>query len=208
MEDAEPVCAITLEKLPAQATEFLRCGIADYLGEDEITQVFHVLFHTDWQSALRVCKSWNKIGTRCFKEKILPILSHRWTGWSKWTTRFLKPIDWDVQSISTEMKFGRDKKISGEGKNHGFSSTWSVCGTYDLDSNSVEWEKEFVDGQWKGRTIKYSGKLVFEVGSVSIEGVTVLEKKESPENPWDRIGDTGAFRLTSLVNPDDFLECI
>lgn len=70
------------------------------------------------------------------------------------------------------------------------------------------WNKEFINGQWKGRTIKYEGKLVFEAGCVSIEGVTVLVKKEVPENPWDRIGDTGAFRLTSLKNPDHCLECL
>jgi hypothetical protein len=65
----------------------------------------------------------------------------------------------------------------------------------------VRWHKEFVNGQWKGRTIKYEGRLVFETESVSIEGNTVLEQKETPENPWDRIGDRGAFKLTSLKNP-------
>eukprot|EP01127_Copromyxa_protea_P012562 TRINITY_DN3294_c0_g1_i1.p1 TRINITY_DN3294_c0_g1~~TRINITY_DN3294_c0_g1_i1.p1 ORF type:complete len:224 (-),score=28.27 TRINITY_DN3294_c0_g1_i1:33-704(-) len=203
IDEAERAC---IELLRAKEMSSPRgeatCSLSDYLGPDELSQIFNVILYQDWLSSLQVCKTWHKIATNSFKERIMPVLSHSWTGWSKWTTRFLKPIDWDVQATVTEMQFMRDKTLSGKGKNQGFDSTWIVKGTYDLDTNRVCWHKEFVDGNWKGRTIKYEGRLVFAAGSVSIEGVTVLEKKEEPENPWDRVGDTGAFKLTSLKKPD------
>lgn len=54
---------------------------------------------------------------------------HR-SGWSKWTSRFLKPVECEEQAITTEMKFLRDNTLTGEGKNQGFDSTWIVYGTF------------------------------------------------------------------------------
>jgi hypothetical protein len=111
-------------------------------------------------------------------------------------------VDCPEQQITTEMKFLRDLTVTGEGRNEGFESSWVVAGTYDLNTNCITWSKEFVDGHWAGRTIQYDGKLVFNSNSISIEGTTVLRKKEAGGSPWDEIGDTGAFKLTSLRNPD------
>lgn len=118
------------------------------------------------------------------------------------------------------MKFMKDNTLSGDGKNEGmnltttfltltgFDGEWTVNGTYDLDQNQVTWTKEFITGFWQGRTIEYEGRLVFKGGSISIEGTTVLKKKEEQGSQWDVIGDTGAFCLTSLCNPDFDLNCL
>ncbi len=64
----------------AQLREFHCCSISDFLGPDELSVIFSAILHTDWLSTLMVCRSWNKIATRTFKERILTILSHSWTG--------------------------------------------------------------------------------------------------------------------------------
>lgn len=92
--------------------------------------------------------------------------------------------------------------------NHDFSSTpWHIEGTYDLENNTIYWEKIF-GGEWEGRRVSYEGKLLFESGRVSISGTTTLKAKEVPENTnysTHSIGDTGSFKLVSSCNPDSLI---
>lgn len=94
--------------------------------------------------------------------------------------------------------------IPGAGTNHDFASTpWHVEGTYNLENNTVTWKK-FFGGEWSGRVVQYEGKLIFEANTVSIEGTTVLQSKEVPENlhySTHCVGDTGNFKLTSTCDP-------
>lgn len=79
--------------------------INDYLTTDELLQIFNVLPHTHWFNVISVCKSWCTISLQCFKPKTLSVLSHEWTGWTKWETKQKQPVQYSPQSVTTNMKF-------------------------------------------------------------------------------------------------------
>jgi hypothetical protein len=88
--------------------------INDYLKQDELLQIFHLLPMNEWAKVLLVCRQWCSISLICFKPKILSILSHEWTGHTKWETRQGQTVEYAPQTVTTNMAFdGKTNSVSG-----------------------------------------------------------------------------------------------